>query len=438
MLFRRRFSALAAIAALGALAACSPGTSILSPHPGDGNGPTPTPAGTATATPAPGSTPTASPHPTATPTATPTGSATATPTPAPSASPTANASGFTITGAAGPAKYAAFDGEIKSFMQQYGIRAGQLAVGKAGTIVYSHAYTNSTDPSYMITQPTSIMRISSNSKAFVTGAMTKLFAQGVLTPSTPLWSYLGVTQPLLGSQTPDPRAGQITLQELIDHTAGFHDSSGTAPEFNMYSIEQAAGNTGPLTKAQFTAYLYGQPLYSAPGTTDTYSNEDYYLLARVIEKAVGEDYLTWINANLLTPIGITDDVVTATAQSGKRANETTCDDPSTGYSVLTPQQANLVPACYGGVTVYEVLDGPTSISVSAQSLAMYAGHYNVYGLGARTAGYAREGSFVGSLSWMESLNDGYDFSFNFNSRVDQSDNLIDVTPLTTYLENNVN
>jgi CubicO group peptidase (beta-lactamase class C family) len=323
-------------------------------------------------------------------------------------------------------------------MQQYGIRAGQLAIGKAGAIVYSHAYTNSTDPSYAITQPTSIMRVSSNSKAFVTGAMTILFAENLVSPSTPLWSYLGITQPLLASQTPDARASQITLAELIDHTAGFHDSSGSAPEFNMYAIERAAGNSGPLTKAQFTAYLFGQPLYSDPGTVETYSNEDYYLLARVIEKAVGEDYLTWVDANLLAPIGITDDVVTATAQSGRRPNEATCDDPSTGFSVLTPQQEATVPGCYGGITVYEVLDGPTSISVSAQSLAIYAGHYNVYGLGARAAGYAREGSFVGSLSWMESLSDGYDFAFTFNSRVDQNDNLIDVTPLTTYLETHVN
>jgi CubicO group peptidase (beta-lactamase class C family) len=327
---------------------------------------------------------------------------------------------------------------MKSFMQQNGIRAGQLAVAQGGTIVYSHAYTNSTDPTYMITQPTSIMRVSSNSKALVTAAMTMLFSRGVLTPSTLVWPYLGVTAPLLLSQTPDPRAGEITLQELIDHSAGLHDSTGSAPEFNMWSIEQQAGNTGPLSQQQFTAYLYGQPLGYDPGSQVVYSNEDYYLLARVIEKAVGEVYLTWVDANVLAPIGITDAVVTATAQSGRRPNETTCDDPGTGQSVLTPQQSIILPDCYGGETVYEVLDGPTSISISAQSLAMFAGHYNVYGLGGRQAGYAREGSFVGSTSWMESLSDGYDFSFTFNDRVDTHGSEFDITPLTEYFEANVN
>jgi CubicO group peptidase (beta-lactamase class C family) len=322
-------------------------------------------------------------------------------------------------------------------MQQFGIRAGQLAVGKGGAVVYSHAYTNTTDPTYAITQPTSIMRVSSNSKALVTAAMTILFAQNKVTPSTSLWSYLGISKPLLPSQTPDSRAGEITLQELIDHTAGLHDSSGSAPEFNMHSIEVQAGNSGPLTQAQFTAYLYGMPLGSDPGTAEVYSNDGYYLLARVIEKATGRNYLTWIDANVLAPIGVTDAVVTATAENGRRANETTCDDPESGPSVLGPQQAVTLPDCYGGISVYEVLDGPTSISISAQSLVKYAGHYNVYGLGGRAPGSDREGSFVGSVSWMESLADGYDFAFTFNSRVDRYGNLFDIVPLTQYFETNV-
>ncbi len=364
---------------------------------------------------------------------TPTPTATAAPTPTATATPTPSPLGFTITGAPSTA-YAKLDAEMQSFMQQYGIRAGQLAIGRAGTVVFSHAYTNSTDPTYAITQPTSIMRIASNSKAFVTGAITKLYAAGTLAPSTLAYPYLGVTQPLLSSQTPDSNANAITVQELVNHTAGLHDSDQFAPEFNMQSIEIAAGNTGPLTDAQFTAYLYGQPLYSTPGTTAVYSNEGYYLLARIIEKATGQHYIDWIDANLLAPIGIDDAVVSATAPSGRRPNEVTYDDPYTGYSVLTPQAYNLVPDTYGGLFVNEVLDGPTTIAVSAQSLAMYAGHYNVYGLGGRVPGSTRDGSINGTSSWMESLGDGYDFAFIFNTRVDQNGNEFDLTPLTSYLE----
>jgi CubicO group peptidase (beta-lactamase class C family) len=385
--------------------------------------------GSAPATSGAGSSPTAAPSASAT--------ATASPTPTPTPAVTANPSGFTITGPSPAATYAAFDGEIKSFMRQYGIRAGQLAVAKGGHVLYSHAYTNSTDPTYMITLPTSIMRVSSNSKALVTAAMTMLFAENKVTPSTPVWSFLGIARPLLPSQTPDARAGQITVQELIDHTAGLGGSSSSDPEFNMYEIEGAAGNSGPLTEAQYAAYLYGQPLNSNPGSTMVYSNDGYFLLQEVIQKATGENYMTWVDANVLAPIGITDAIVSATALSGKRSNETTCDDPFTGPSVLFPKQSLIVPDCYGGITVYEIDPGSTSISISAQSLASFAGHYDVYGLGPRAAGYAREGSFVGSVSWMESLNDGYDFAFSFNRRVDQNGNIFSITPLTQYFEQNI-
>jgi CubicO group peptidase (beta-lactamase class C family) len=358
------------------------------------------------------------------------------PTPTPTATPTPIPAGFTITGTPSTT-YATLDAEVQSFMQQYGIRAGELAIGKAGAVVFSHGYTNSTDPTYAITQPTSIMRIASNSKAFVTGAITKLYAAGTIAPSTLAYPYLGVTQPLLSSQTPDPNANAITVQELVDHTAGLHNPDEFAPEFNMQSIEIAAGNTGPLTDAQFTAYLYGQPLYSIPGTTVVYSNEGYYLLARIVEKATGQRYIDWINANLLAPIGIDDAVVSATALSGRRPNEVTYDDPYTGYSVLTPQAYDLVPDTYGGLYVNEVLDGPTTVAVSAQSLAKYAGHYNVYGLGGRVPGSTRDGSINGTSSWMESLGDGYDFAFIFNTRVDRSGNEFDLTPLTSYLEEHI-
>ncbi len=205
----------------------------------------------------------------------------------------------------------------------------------------------------------------------------------------------------------------------------------------MYSIERAAGLNGPLSKDQFTAYLYGAPLSSVPGTREVYSNDGYYLLARVIEKATGQNYINWIDANVLAPIGITDAVITATAASARRPNEVQCDDPATGPSVLTPQQDTIVPDCYGGITYYEILDGPTSLSISAQSLVRYAGTYNTYGLGARQPGYAREGSFVGSISWMEALGDGDNFVFTFNSRVDQNGNAFDISPLTKYFETNV-
>ncbi len=69
------------------------------------------------------------------------------------------------------------------------------------------------------------------------------------------------------------------------------------------------------------------------------------------------------------------------------------------------------------MSVMEVLDGPASIAISAQSLAVLAGTYNVYGLGGRRTGAERQGSWVGTSSWLESTTNGLDFSFIFDTRV---------------------
>ena len=186
-------------------------------------------------------------------------------------------------------------------------------------------------------------------------------------------------------------------------------------------------------QAQFTAYLYGLRLSSAPGTAYVYSSDGYYLLARVIEKAVGENYLDWVDANVLAPVGVTDAVVSATAQGERRPNEVPYDDPNTGRSVLAPQQDVTLPDAYGGLTVFEDLDGasvdrhlrpvPGEVRRNLQRLR----------LGAHQRGYWRDGTLAGTRSWMESLGDGVDFAFIFNTRVDRSGAKFDVVPLRNSL-----
>jgi CubicO group peptidase (beta-lactamase class C family) len=314
-------------------------------------------------------------------------------------------------------------------MEQYGIAAGQLAIARAGQVLFSHGYTNTAYTTF-ITEPTSIMRVASNSKALVCAAITQLYATHVLNPDIHVYAFLGVHAPLLPSQPGDPRAEAITIRQLVAHTAGLSGADdSSSPEFNMWSIEVAAGNTGPLTDAQFTAYLYGQRLKYTPDTMYLYSNDGYYLLARVIEKATGEPYIDWVSLHVLQPLGITDAVVSATALSGRRSNEVLYYDPGMGRSVLTPQVDTTLHKTYGGMSVMEVLDGPASIALSAQSLAVLAGTYNVYGLGGRRPGAERQGSWVGTSSWLESTTDGLDFSFIFDARVDRQGHEI---PQTTF------
>jgi hypothetical protein len=72
-----------------------------------------------------------------------------------------------------------------------------------------------------------------------------------------------------------------------------------------------------------------------------------------------------------------------------------------------------------------------SVATSAQSLAIFAGYYNVYGLGPRNTGSTREGSFPGTHSWTESLKDVTDYALPFDTRVDGLGNQYAINTLSS-------
>jgi CubicO group peptidase (beta-lactamase class C family) len=52
--------------------------------------------------------------------------------------------------------------------------------------------------------------------------------------------------------------------------------------------------------------MAGRPLEFDPGTQTTYSNFGYLVLGRIIEKASGRSYEDYVKAEILEPLGITD------------------------------------------------------------------------------------------------------------------------------------
>jgi CubicO group peptidase (beta-lactamase class C family) len=52
--------------------------------------------------------------------------------------------------------------------------------------------------------------------------------------------------------------------------------------------------------------MMGQPLQFDPGTEKAFSNVGYCMLGRVIEKATGKSYATYIKDDLFRPLGIAD------------------------------------------------------------------------------------------------------------------------------------
>src|SRR4051812_20381281 len=94
-----------------------------------------------------------------------------------------------------PPRYAAFlRPSSPSFPHSSAIRAGTVAVGRAGRIVASRGYTWG-EGGYPIPQPATLFRIASLSKAFAAAAVARLVASGALSWNTRAFPFLGISTP---------------------------------------------------------------------------------------------------------------------------------------------------------------------------------------------------------------------------------------------------
>jgi CubicO group peptidase (beta-lactamase class C family) len=146
----------------------------------------------------------------------------------------ARAQDVVVSGSPQP-KYAEFDNVTVQFMVDNAITAGQLAFGRGGKVVFSHAYGAASLA--MRVHTTSIFRVASVSKAFTAAALWTLQRKGAFTMDTPLFPYLGIRSVLLPSQKPDSRIDRITIGQAAAHTAGLAPSGEGDPEFEYRKIE---------------------------------------------------------------------------------------------------------------------------------------------------------------------------------------------------------
>jgi len=93
---------------------------------------------------------------------------------------------------------------------------------------------------------------------------------------------------------------QVTLKQLLSHSSGFQ-----GPTWPYREDDKPWQPFEPTEWAQLVAMMPYQELAFKPGSKFSYSNPAFIYLARVIEKVSGLPYQTYIQRNILTPLGMT-------------------------------------------------------------------------------------------------------------------------------------
>ena len=207
---------------------------------------------------------------------------------------------------------------IDRLMQQY-IDSGKVAgaVGLVlhnGKVVYQHAAGWSDLATHRAMTPTTLFRIASQSTALTSGVILSLMEEGKLSVSDPVSRYIpGFAHTTVAtSQGTKPASRQITIRDLLTHTAGisYGTDSLVAPLYSAQGLGPAAGwgwYTADKDEPICTTIerLAALPFVAQPGERWVYGyNTD--ILGCVAERASGVPLDELIRTRVTGPLKMND------------------------------------------------------------------------------------------------------------------------------------
>jgi hypothetical protein len=271
----------------------------------------------------------------------------------------------------------AMDQVMQGFMKRNSVRQAQVAASVNGKVVASRSYTT-----------------------------THLVDAGLLNLTTKVYPLLGYNNPA------DERSLDITVQQLMEHTAGFDRSKSGDIGFIFTDVAKSLNQATPVTLRQMIEYIVARPLDFTPGTQQAYSNYGTMLLSYVVANLTGETYMSYLEKNVLEGADVD---LWATAAEFHKNDAIVQESKSTGISALTPLSATRVSATEGGDgAVKEEAIGSFALRASAETISQFIGKHNPLGYGGRVPYAFKDGSLAGARSMAYSMTD-LDFAIILNT-----------------------
>jgi len=202
------------------------------------------------------------------------------------------------------APFHAYDRAVRDFMDRWGIPGGAVALSRQGRIVLVRGYGLADVDADEVVARRALFRLASLSKPVTAVAVLRLVEEGLVDLDAPAFDYLDRLPPLDGAGE-DPRLVNVTVRHLLLHAGGWDIAErGHDPMFINQEVAAAFGEPGPADADMIVRYVRGQPLDFDPGERYAYSNFGYCVLGRVIEAVTGEPYESWVQREVLAPMGI--------------------------------------------------------------------------------------------------------------------------------------
>jgi CubicO group peptidase (beta-lactamase class C family) len=177
----------------------------------------------------------------------------------------------------------AIDDYVKAEMTRQKIPGVALLVSRGGEVIRAQGYGMANLELQVPVKPETIFQSGSVGKQFTATAIMMLVEEGKIGLEDPVTKYF-VDAPATWKQ--------VTIRELLSHTAGFTDYP---KNFDMRK---------DYTEKDLINIVEGIPLASAPGTQWSYSNLGFLTLGIVIHKVTGEFYGDFLQERIFRPLGM--------------------------------------------------------------------------------------------------------------------------------------
>lgn len=248
------------------------------------------------------------------------------------------------------------DAVVQKFMERWDIPGASVAISRQGKLVYARGfgYANLSHSEPM--EPSHLLRVASVSKPVTSIAIMKLMEDGRIDLQHKAFGPDGyLNDPYYTSVIEDKRIYDITVQQLLEHSAGWNRNAGVDGfdssdpiDFPLH-VAKVMQVPNPVGDSTLVRFLLSKGLNFRPGSRYSYSNIGYLVLGKIIEKITGQHYEVWVRQNVLQPSGVLEAHLGHNLLADKLEREAEYFCPETNNSCYGTGKK--VPFAYGGANL---------------------------------------------------------------------------------------
>lgn len=179
---------------------------------------------------------------------------------------------------------------IKKEMEQRKVTGLSIALVDDQRVVWAEGFGFSDKSKNVPATPETIYRTGSISKLFTATAAMQLVEQGKLDIDNPLQAYL----PDFSIKSRFPNGGPITPRNIMTHHSGLPSN-----------LRKGMFTKNPEPFENIVEQIKDEYVANSPDLIFSYSNLGVTLLGDALERVTGQAYASYMNASVLSPLGMT-------------------------------------------------------------------------------------------------------------------------------------